>query len=128
MAVNMRVKYDVVPRRKADELFSRGLGYKAVSTELELTHKRKREVVPVERPRDCHAKDIPHAHHRQAEGRGIARHIGLRFPRSVATRGDTRLPTRLGVDVRRLVRDGHVIPSIPARKLTYGISIGISIC
>ena len=36
MAQDMRVKYDVALRRKAAGLFGRGLGYRAVSTELEI--------------------------------------------------------------------------------------------
>lgn len=36
MAQDMRVKYDVALRRRAADLFGRGLGYHAVSTELEI--------------------------------------------------------------------------------------------
>lgn len=34
MALDMRVKYDIALRRRAADLFGRGLGYRAVSTEL----------------------------------------------------------------------------------------------
>lgn len=36
MTLDMRVKYDIALRRKAADLFGRGLGYRAVSTELEI--------------------------------------------------------------------------------------------